>query len=495
MADSRKKRKNYSDQSVIEAVAAVKNGDSFRKAASKYNVPVTTVRDRFHAKYTDGKNVPGPAPGLTFEQERILKSHLLHMDKIGYGIPKKDVAMLIKEILDKAEIEDPASYNEDTRKFKENMPSTAWIYRFIRRNPECSTRTPENLGYQRSYVNEAQIRNWFKDLEKFFIEQHGINATDFFSRENSSRIFNLDESGFPLSGTNGKLKIISTRGSKNVYRLAPDSKEQVTVLGCVSAAGEFSNPFVIFPGIRPKFNLGDVDPNHYDLGTSQNGWISADCFFEWLANIFFPSIKDKVTFPVVILMDGHTSHINIAVSSFCREHDIILYCFPPHASHIMQPLDVSVYGPLKKHWNDSLNDFSREYKGLAMSRTHFFKVFDHAWKQCIANKQNVMSGFRKCGLVPFNPNAVAYDRLISQNAVAERFTPIIPTAERVGIARLFQVFEDCLSDELRRCFQEGKNVDESIIRNIYFIYKLVCHSSYTRLVKCYFIYYICTSLL
>ena len=43
MGDKKKTRKNYTDQSIINAVAAVKNGDSFRKAAEKYDVSVTTV--------------------------------------------------------------------------------------------------------------------------------------------------------------------------------------------------------------------------------------------------------------------------------------------------------------------------------------------------------------------------------------------------------------------------------------------------------------------
>ena len=63
--------------------------------------------------------------------------------------------------------------------------------------------------------------------------EHTINAKEFLSDENKSRIFNLDESGFPLAGTNGKLKIISARGVKNVYELGPDTKEQISVLGFV----------------------------------------------------------------------------------------------------------------------------------------------------------------------------------------------------------------------------------------------------------------------
>ena len=155
------------------------------------------------------------------------------------------------------------------------------------------------------------------------------------------------QSGFPLAGTNGKLKIITEREAKNVYCIAPDSREQVTVLGCASADGTFSKPYVIFPGVCPNFNFQDVNPEDYDVGVSANGWMSADNFFCWLANCFYPSVVNKVTFPIIIFMDGHTSHINVAVSEFCREKEIILFCFIPQASHLLQPLDVSVYGPLK----------------------------------------------------------------------------------------------------------------------------------------------------
>ena len=255
--------------------------------------------------------------------------------------------------------------------------------------------------------------------------EHGLDATEFVATSNASRIFNVDESRFPLSGTNGKLKIITARGAKNVYRLAPDTKEQVTALGCISAAGDSTKPFVIYPGVRPKFNFEGVQPEDYDLGTSLNGWISADCFFGWLSNLFFPSVQNKVPFPILLFMDGHASHINLAVSSFCRENNIILYSFPPHASHVIQPLDVTVYGPLNKQWNAALTDFARRYKGLSMSRTHFFGVFDAAWKKSIENKQAAVSGFRKCGLVPFNPDAVNYGRLLD-------FTDKVPSRRPTG---------------------------------------------------------------
>ena len=474
---STKKKKNYSDSQLINAIAAVKNGSSFNQAAIKFEVLLSTIRDRYYGKYNEGKHKPGPLSALSYEQEEQLKTHLLTMANIGYGVPKKDIALLVKEILDRAEGEDPDNYKLENRKFKDNLPSIGWTYRFLARYDELASRIPENLGHQRTAVSESKIKSWFKEFENFLRDEHQIDVHEFLNDNNGDRIFNLDESGFPLAGTNGKLKVITARGAKNVYKIAPDTKEQITVLGCVSASGTFSKPFVIFPGLRPKYNLKDVNPDDFNLGSSQNGWISADSFFGWLANLFFPSIQDKVRFPIIIFMDGHTSHINLAVSTFCKEHNIILYCFPAHASHIMQPLDVSVYGPLKKYWNSQLNEFAKEYRGLAMNRSHFFKVFDGAWKKSIANTQHAVSGFRKCGLVPFNPDAVAYDRLIKQDlSIPTRTKKKVSDEEKVGMTRVFQLFEDCLSEEIKilfvRRFDNSYDIKDDTDRGImYEFYK------------------------
>ena len=137
---------------------------------------------------------------------------------------------------------------------------------------QLSCRMPENLGFQRAAVTEEVIRQWFIRLEEFLKEEHYIDAQDFLCEENAGRIYNLDESGFPLQGTNSKLKVIGERGAKNVYKLAPESKTQITVLACISAGGNYSKPYVIFPAKNlPRYNFTGVDENDFDVGFTANG--------------------------------------------------------------------------------------------------------------------------------------------------------------------------------------------------------------------------------
>ena len=53
--------------------------------------------------------------------------------------------------------------------------------------------------------------------------------------------------------------------------------------------------------------------------------------------------------PVLLLLDNHATHVHIDVISFAKQNHIVLLSYPPHCSHKLQPLDVSVFGPLKKY--------------------------------------------------------------------------------------------------------------------------------------------------
>lgn len=410
-------------------------------------------------------SLSAPPTYLTADQEARLVDWLLSMAKIGYGVTRQEIPNIVKDLLDKYEAdgyEIPAD-----RKFVDNKPSKNWVSRFIGRHPNISPRTPENLGFQRTHITEERIKDWFSSLEKFLNDEHNIDAAEYFKPENGSRVFNLDESGFPLQGTNQRLKIIAEKGIKNVHRISSDTREQITVLACVAANGTFEKPLVVFPGQRmPKYNFGNIDAAKYSLGHSMNGWMTSDVFFTWLSSIFYPSVKDRVTFPIIVFLDGHTSHINLAVAEFCRDHSIILFCFPPHASHVLQPLDVTIFGPLKKKWNASIENF-RLLNKVSITRSHFFHVFDPAWESCVAMTQNVIAGFRCCGLVPFNVNNVDFKKLIDRN-VKERFERRQERAtsggqtgvyERLGAIKLFQLFEGKLTPELKQDFD--KRLDEN----------------------------------
>ena len=47
--------------------------------------------------------------------------------------------------------------------------------------------------------------------------------------------------------------------------------------------------------------------------------------------------------PVLLYQNGHASHVSIELIELARLNDMHLLCLPSHTSHLLQPLDVSVF--------------------------------------------------------------------------------------------------------------------------------------------------------
>ena len=61
--------------------------------------------------------------------------------------------------------------------------------------------------------------------------------------------------------------------------------------------------------------------------------------------------------PLLLLLDGHSSHCQPDVVYFAWEHGIIMFALPPHTTADSQPMDVGCFGPLKKHWREVCHEY------------------------------------------------------------------------------------------------------------------------------------------
>jgi len=84
---------------------------------------------------------------------------------------------------------------------------------------------------------------------------------------------------------------------------------------------------------------------------SPSGWINNELFVKWLEH-FIAFVKPTKDTKVILILDGHASHKTLEVVDMCRQSGVVLICLPPHTTHHMQPLDETVYGPLKTNYNE-----------------------------------------------------------------------------------------------------------------------------------------------
>ena len=131
--------------------------------------------------------------------------------------------------------------------------------------------------------------------------------------------------------------MLAPTGCKNIYAMTNNTRQQITVLACSSAAGEYTGLVIVYPRKRmPSQNLL-VGFEEAFLQISANGWMNAAIFKTWLSDVFIPFVHGKKK-PVVLFVDGHTSHSTAL--TMCDDNGRILYGLHPHASHIIQPLGV-----------------------------------------------------------------------------------------------------------------------------------------------------------
>ncbi|GFS20955.1 tigger transposable element-derived protein 6-like protein [Elysia marginata] len=292
-----------------------------------------------------------------------------------------------------------------------------WFYRFLERHPEISMRKTQDLSVLLAQVSESRIRPWFSGAEEACRLQ-GIEIKDF----DPGRIFNCDETGFPFNPSN--THVLAAKADKKVSELTGVSRQQITLLGCGSAAGDILNPLLIYPGKRWTFDPAVQFPEA-TYAKTKNGWIDGKVFFTWMTETFVPATAGLQK-PVILFVNGHASHISLDIHNLCKEHDIFYYTLPAHASHILQPLDLVFYKNLMSEWSTAVRAF-KNIHGYEIRQESFGYVLRDAWIKAYS-RQKMARSFEAAGISPWNPDRVDYSKCQSAQVFAQPGQPSIPAA-------------------------------------------------------------------
>lgn len=383
-------RQSWSQESMKKAIEAVRENRMGWLAASKvFGIPQATLRR--HALNTN-KNLPSNTKGLgrfrnTFppEIERQLVDHIKFLETRLFGLTRKAVQELAFNLAEK----NGFSHNFNREK---KLAGQEWLDGFLQRNQDISLRTPEATSAARAQAfNKPQVSKFFEIYQRL-IDTHNFEP---------QRIYNVDESG--LTTVQKPEKILATKGRKQIGCLTSAERgSNVTVVCCTNAIGSFIPPCMIFPRKNMKKELVDEAPTG-TLGLAQeSGWMNTDIFVKWLKH-FKEHTKSSTDDPVLLICDGHASHKSIEALTFAKENGIHMLCLPPHCTHRMQPLDVSIYGPLKTYFHQEISKWLKNHPGRVVTHLQIGQLFNQAYGKT-ATVQNACSGFKNTGLWPINPD-------------------------------------------------------------------------------------------
>jgi hypothetical protein len=214
-------------------------------------------------------------------------------------------------------------------------------------------------------------------------------------------LFNVDET-YVCPGKKRK-RVVFYNGSeirrRGVVKLQKHL-EHVTLVACISAAGGHLPPSVIISNSTAA--MSDATPiQGYTLSGSKKGWMNRKLFEAWVDNVFVPYVNEirtklgQPTAPAVLVTDGHNSRESAAALGKLRAQNVTVIVLPAHSSHILQPLDRTVFGALKDHLLNKL-DFEGA-DDAASKRAKLLEALSSAFYHAV-EPGTIRSGWRISGL-------------------------------------------------------------------------------------------------
>lgn len=104
--------------------------------------------------------------------------------------------------------------------------------------------------------------------------------------------------------------------------------------------------------------------------------------------------------PILLIYDGHGSHDTLGLIELAQEHNIILFCLPPHTTHKLQPLDVGVFGPFSRAWTDRCDQIVED-TGEEMPRENFVKEYMDV-RRTTFKESTIRAAWKKSGCWPID---------------------------------------------------------------------------------------------
>ena len=377
-----------------EAIAAVKRGEhTCHSAAPAFGVRRRTLYGRVNENRKPRNQAQENNQILTHAEEKELVRWITLLTISGYP-PRYATLRQLAEIIRKQRVK--SSENSKIQATVYNEIGEQWVGRFLGRHPELASVRPRSIDAVRvKDTSPERLQHWFNDLEKVLAE---FNIK-------SENIYNMDESGFAIGEKEAGRCIINAH-VRQQFQAKPGRQEWVTVVECVCTDGSIVPPLVIFKA--EKLSTQWIPASIHGscrFDCNLKGCTSNKHGLDWLIRYFDPETCNKANEKYRLLIcDGHDSHITADFIAHCMNNKILLMILPPHSSHLTQPLDVGVFGALKKHMAAEIDPIVRT--GVPrIQKVEWLTAFIAAHDKALSTK-NILSGFHGSGIYPFLPTKV-----------------------------------------------------------------------------------------
>lgn len=268
-----------------------------------------------------------------------------------------------------------------------------WFHRFRDRHSDklkvIKVHSREN---ERCKVSSNDINLYFNNLINAL-----SNATCF------SLVINMDESGFssrPMKDSCQNCCYISECSVPPTFREIKDSSH-ISIVGAVTLNGKPLKPMLLSVNKYPPMDIRDTWlEEQFVWEQTPKGYMNENSMKTWLEKILIPYInKERLriqnnNMPALLIFDGLKAHLTTAITAILNQNNILIVCLPPHSSHILQVLDLSIFGPMKLYYrNIKPQLFHGQERKIAKKVEKIIRAFFNA-----TYMGNIFAGWSESGL-------------------------------------------------------------------------------------------------
>jgi hypothetical protein len=368
------------------------SGMSVYKAAREYNVPESTLRDRTWGNICLDAKI-GFKTIFTTDEEQQLVDHISFMASIGYEYKKSGIQFMARDFA--------VSLGKILK--SQEVLSNSWFYGFMSRWPNLNLVKPQKLSTCRAKnALKENIDKYFRELSNILIQNN--------LHDKPERILNIDETG--VNSEHSPPKVVCDEDI-NPQSITSQRSSTTTIIVGGSAVGNYIPSYYIFQGKRWYGELLEGALAGSDGEMSKSGWSKSAIFKNYLTKHFIKhtGIKEgNNETPSLVLYDGHQSHVNLTLKEWPEKRNITLFVLPPHTSHPTQPLDVTMFGPLKSMYNRECQTYLRNNPGINITKHKIAELTAKPYIRALC-PENLISGFQKTRIYPLDKSVITNSQL------------------------------------------------------------------------------------
>jgi hypothetical protein len=381
----------YTEDALQAAIDATKAGASIKSTARNYGIPESTLRGRLAGRRRQ-IHAHGSQQKLSPVQEAELANWALVQGALGLPPTHQQIRSFACRVVEAGGSTEGLGKN--------------WLEGFFRRNP--SVRTVRARRMDSARVNGASTEK----IQAFF-DRYTSPAIQKIKPEHR---WNMDETGIMEGlGVNGL--VVGSAEARSVIKKDDGRRNWTTIIECVSATGQAVDPLIIFKGKDVQqqwFPKTEEDLKLFEswhFRSSPKGWTSDEIALEWLKTIFVLKTRPARNDTRLLVVDGHGSHVTDDFMYLCFRNNIHLLFFPAHASHVLQPLDLSVFSALKAAYRKEVGSLIYKADDTPLGKRNFLLCYYRARGAALTDR-NMRAGWKAAGLWPVDPGKPLNSRLV-----------------------------------------------------------------------------------